>query len=155
MAPTPLNSSNPRPYSSFKMSNPNTSVLNMANRQQQQHQSNAAISSSQYKVVHIGKDKQHVTIIKMVSINKQSWKKSTCFESLRNTVYSLVDVHSVAEITALVTNELPLDTRSCFQASQLASESITKEMLKIGFLEPLAIMTSTQGSPNLRSGRHS
>ena len=123
------------------MSNPNTSAICIANRHRQQ--SNAAISASQLKVVHIGKNKQPVTIVKMVSINEQAWKESACFGSLRNTVYSLVDAHSVAEITALVTNELPLDTGSCFQVSQFAAKSVLEDMLKIGFLEPLAFMNST------------
>ena len=141
MAPTHRNSTNPRPHSPLRMSNPNTSGICIANRHRQQ--SNTAISASQLKVVHIGKNKQPVTIVKMVSINEQAWKKSACFESLRNTVYSLVDAHSVAEITALVTNELPLDTGSCFQASQFAAKSVLEDMLKIGFLEPLAFMNST------------
>ena len=64
------------------------------------------------------------------------------FWESQNTVYSFVDAHSIAEITSLVTNELPLDTGSCFQASQFAAKAIMEDMLKIGYLEPLAFMTS-------------
>ena len=123
------------------MSNPNTSALSMANRQR--HQLGSDSTASNLKVVYIGKDKQPVTIIPMVSINGQAWKKSACFESLRNIVYSLADSHSVAEVTSLVSNELPLDTGSAFQASQSAAKFIMDGIMQVGFLEPIAFMTST------------
>ena len=94
------------------------------------------------KVVYIGKDQQPVTIIQMISISKPAWRKSACFESLRNTVYSLVDSHSVAELTSFIANELPLDTGSSFQASQIASKSILHNILQVEVLEPVAFLNS-------------
>jgi hypothetical protein len=104
------------------MSNPNTSELSLANRHRQV--SSSANMASGLKVVYIGKDQQPVTIVQMISINRPAWRKSACFESLRNTIYSLVDSHSIAELTSFIANELPLDTGSSFQASQMASKSI-------------------------------
>ena len=81
------------------MSNPNTKAL----------ASTASISSM--RTIHIGKNSQPVTFPKKASVNDYSWRKSTSFNTLENSVYSLLGSHIVADLISLVSDELLLDTR--------------------------------------------
>ena len=101
--------SNSRPFST--MSNPNTNALSLSNRQLNEFSSSLHTGM---RIVHIGKDVQPINLPKMVSVNSLAWKKSASFNILSNTVTSLVDAHSVADIISLVSTELPLDTSAAF-----------------------------------------
>ena len=116
------------------MSNPNTSALSIASRK---------ASSNGMHTVHIGKDSQPVNLVQMSSVNSHSWQKSASFECLKRTVYSLASSHSVADLIALASSELPLDTGSAFQESQSASLLITSFEGLFQFLDPVAFLTST------------
>ena len=94
--------------------------------------------------MHIGNDRQPVTIVKLASINSQTWKKSACFESFKNTVYSLVEDHSTVEVTSFISTELPLDTGASFQVDQTATKAIMDCMFNVGFLE-LIVFLNSQG----------
>ena len=122
------------------MSNPNTLAVNAANMQR--NTTPASNLASGLKIVHIGKDIQPVTIVKMVSVNKEIWEKSACFQSLKNTIYSLVESHSPAEVTAFVSGELPIDTGAAFQASQTATKEVMDSMLSIQHLDPVAFLAT-------------
>ena len=87
------------------MSNPNTNALALASRRN---------SVPHMRIIHIGKDSQPVTLPEMATVNSQSWKKSASFGTLENSVYSLVTSHTVADVIALVGNELPIDTGAAF-----------------------------------------
>ena len=116
------------------MSNPNTNALAIANKKNQ---------SSHMRVVHIGKDAQPVTLPIMTSMNSHPWKKSASFDILKNTVDSLVPSHTVADIIALVANELQLNTGAAFQEAQSAAKTIVDDTLQVENLEPLSFLSST------------
>ena len=116
------------------MSNPNTNSLALAARNNH---------APHMRVIHIGKDSQPVTLPKMVSVNSHSWKKSASFGTLHNSGYSLVVSHTVADMVALVSNELPLDTGPEFQEAQSAAQLIADGALQIDNLEPLTFLNST------------
>ena len=78
----------------------------------------------------------------MVSVNRSSWRKVASFSTLRDSVYSLVDAHSVADATSLVSNKFSLDTVATFQEDQLAAKIIIGFTLSIQNLEPLAFLIS-------------
>ena len=81
--------------------NPNTNALAIAFRQCTN--STSSTSTSNMRVVYIGKDQQPVTLPQMASINSQPWKKkSASFETLNDSADSLVEDHSVADVIALV-----------------------------------------------------
>ena len=94
------------------MSNPNTLAVGAANRQR--NNTTASNLASGLKIVHIGKDMQPVTIVNMVSINRETWGKYAYFQCLKNNVYSLVNSYSPADVTIFVSGELPIDTCAAF-----------------------------------------
>ena len=66
------------------------------------------------RVIHIGKDFQPVTLPKMVSVNSDFWEKFASYQTLKNSVYSLLEVNIVVYVVSLVSNEYPMDTRAAF-----------------------------------------
>ena len=136
MAPTPT-TLQPTSTSSPTMSNPNTNVLAFNRRS-----GTRLPDYSDMRVVYIGKDQQPVNLPKMASINSDSWKKSASFDILVNSVDSLVDAHSVADVVSLVSNELPIDTSASFQEAQAAAKTIINSVLNPNFLEPVAFLNS-------------
>ena len=124
------------------MSNPNTNALALSNRRYIDTTANRDTNSG-IKLVHIGKDMQPVTIVKMSSINSHAWKKSACFDSLQTTIYNLAESHTVADIISLVSQELPLDTGASYQASEAAAKSVIANVCKINILEPLCFLSSS------------
>ena len=78
----------------------------------------------------------------MASMNSDPWKKSASFSTLVTAVENLVEAHSVADVTSLVSNELPIDTGAAFQESTSAAKLIVDSILSIGFLDPVAWLTS-------------
>ena len=128
------------PATLFAMSNPNINALSLSTRFTDAPSSQDATSG--LKVVHIGKDMQPVTIVKMASINSQAWKKSACLTSLRTSVYNLVESHTVADLISLISHELPLDTGASFQAAELAANAIVTNICKVDHIEPVAFLNS-------------
>ena len=116
------------------MSSPNLQAKSIASRQSQQ---------SSMHVVHVGKDAQPITLPTMASVNCPSWRKSTNFESLKSSVYSLLGTHSVADLISLTSDELPQDTSAAFQEAQSSAKTIIDTMLDVSNLEPLAFLTSS------------
>ena len=99
MAPTHTEN-NPH-HTPSVMSNPNTIAI--------------AASHSRMRVIHIGKNSQPVSLPVMASLNSAAWEKSASYQTLRNSVYSLLEAHTVADVVTLVSNELPMDTSAAFQ----------------------------------------
>ena len=79
----------------------------------------------------------------MASVNIYSWRKSTSFNNLENSVYSLLGSHIVADLISLISNELPLDTGAAFQEAQTEAKSIVDKAITYSNVEPLAFLTST------------
>ena len=77
-----------------------------------------------------------------MSINRSSWRKAASVGTLHDSVYSLVDAHSVVDVISLVSNELSLDTGVSFQEAQSVAKTIIISTLFIQNLEPLAFLTS-------------
>ena len=78
----------------------------------------------------------------MASINSQSWKKSSSFNTLNDSVDSLLEAHSMADIVALVGNEIPIDTGASYQEAQSSSKLVTDSHLNPMFLDPVAFLKS-------------
>ena len=53
-----------------------------------------------------------------------------------------MDAHSVADIMSLVSSELPNDTGAAFQESANSAKLIVDSILNVGFLDPVAWLTS-------------
>ena len=87
------------------VSNPNTTAL--------------AASHSRMRVIHIGKYSQPISLLVMASLNSAAWKKSASYQTLRNSVYSLLEANTVADIVTLVSNELPMNTSAAFKKHSL------------------------------------
>ena len=68
-------------------------------------------------------------------------KKSASFSTLKDTIYSLADVHSVADVISLVSNEPSVDTGAVFQED--VAKSTIDGSLSIANLEPLDFLTSS------------
>ena len=64
------------------------------------------------------------------------------FETLNNSVDSLVEDHSVANIIALVGNEIPIDTGVSYQEAQSASKLIIDSHLNPMLLDPVVFLKS-------------
>ena len=143
MVTTPLNQDTHYSYQVI-MSNPNTLAVNAA--YEQRNTSTTSDLASILKVVHIGKDIQPITIVKMVSVNREIWEISACFQSLKNTVYSLVESHSPAEVNAFVSGELPIDTGAAFQAAQTSAKEIMDSMLSIQYFDLVAFLTANHST---------
>ena len=95
------------------------------------------------RVIHIGKDIQPVNLPGMASVSSFSWGKSASFCTLHDTIYSLADFHSVADVISLVSNEISLDTGAAFQEAQSVAKYVIENSLSITNLEPLAFLTSS------------
>ena len=102
-----------------------------------------ASSNNRMRVIHIGKDSQPVSLPKMATVNAESWRKAASYQTLNNSVYSLLQAHTVADVVTLVSNELPMDTNAAFQEAQTASLSILGHCLHVENLEPMAFLSST------------
>ena len=120
------------------MSNPNTQALASSLRNVR----TSSTVSSTSRVVYVGKDQQPITLPKMASMNSNTWKKSASFSTLATAVEGLVDAHSVADIMSLVSSELPNDTGAAFQESANSAKMIVDSILNVGFLDPVAWLTS-------------
>ena len=60
-----------------------------------------------------------------MDVNLESFLKSSRFNALNGIVDCLVEAHSVAEIVALVGNEISMDTGASYHEAQSASKLIT------------------------------
>ena len=90
------------------MSNPNTNALAMFIR----NRTTSSSPSSSIRIIYIGNEQQPINLAEMVSVNSHSWKKAACFNNLVDSVDSVVNSHTVADIVAMVTNEIPIDSGS-------------------------------------------
>ena len=129
------------------MSSPNLHAASILRNQQSTrttHSLNSDTSSlSGMKTVNVGKDQHPVTIMQMPHVNETVVrKKATSFENLCNTAYSLLEAHSTADIMALITKEIPMDTGADFQEAQVAAKMIIDNVFNIANLNPNAFLNS-------------
>jgi len=94
------------------------------------------------KTVYFGKDQQPVTIMQMEHVTMPAWRKAASFDNFRNTVYTLVGAHSVADVMALIANELPIDTGAAFSEAQAAARMVTDSAFNIDNLTLSAFLAS-------------
>ena len=120
--------------------NPNTNTLAMAIRQCSDGTSST--STSNMRVVDIGKDQQPVIFTSDCFCKFPVLEKSASFETLNDSIDSLVDAHSVADIIALVGNEIPIDTGAFHQEAQSESKLIIDSLLNPMFLDPITFLKS-------------
>ena len=118
--------------------NANTNALAMAIR----NCTNSSSPSSGMRIIYIGKEQQPINLAEMVSVNSHSWKKTVCFNNLVDSIDSVVNSHTVADIVAMVTNEIPIDSWAALQEAQSASKFIVESVLHPNFLDPVASLTS-------------
>ena len=57
-------------------------------------------------------------------------------------VNSLKDSHTVADIVSMISNEIPIDSGAAYQEAQSASKFIVDSVLNPTFLDPIAFLTS-------------
>ena len=79
----------------------------------------------------------------MVSVNSDFWKKFASYQTLKNCVYSLLEVNTVVYVVSLVSNEYPMDTRAAFHEAQFVAKSIINNALLVEHLNPIYFLTST------------
>ena len=131
--------------SSPTMSNPNTNALAMAIR----NCTTSSSPSSGMRIIYIGKEQQPINLAKMVSVNSHSWKKAACFNNLVESVDSVINSHTVADIVTMVTNEIPIDSGAALQEAQSASKFIVESVVHPSFLDPVAFLTSAGNEAKL------
>ena len=93
-------------------------------------------------MVYIGKEQQPISLPEIVSVNSHSWKKAASFGTLMESVNSLKDSHTIADIMSIVSNEIPIDSSAAYQKAQYVSKLIVDSVLNPAFLNPLAFLTS-------------
>ena len=118
------------------MTPPNTSALSLSTRDGHTQ------STFGFRIIPIGKDMQRIALAKMGSVNSFTWKKSVCFTTLKDTIYPLADVHTVADVISLVSNELSLETGAEFQEAHFFVKSLMESCITIPYLEPLTFLNS-------------
>ena len=127
-------------------SSPNLHAASILRNQQSTrttHSLNSDTSSlSGIKTVYVGKDQHPVTIMQMPHVNEAVWKKAASFENLCNTAQSLLEAHSTADIMALITKEIPMDTGADFQEAKVAAKMIIDNVFNIANLNPNAFLNS-------------
>ena len=94
------------------------------------------------RIINIRKEQQSINLAEMVSVNSHSWKKSACFNNIVDSVDSVVNYHTVADIVAMVTNEVPIDSGAALQEAQSTSKFIVESVLRLTFLDPVSFLTS-------------
>ena len=110
-----------------------------------------AFSNNRMRVIHIGQDSQPVSLPNIATVNAESWQKAASYQTLSNSVYSLLQAHTVADVVSLVSNELPMYTSAAFQDAQTTSLSILGHCLHVENLEPTAFLSSTGKSVTVDS----
>ena len=66
--------------------------------------------------------------------------KSVSFETLNDSVDSLLEAHSVADFIALVGNEIHINTGVSYQEEQSVSKLIIDSLLNPMFLDPVVFL---------------
>ena len=51
----------------------------------------------------------------MASVNSESWGKLASYQTLKNSVYSLLEAYTIIDVVTLVSDELHMDTCAAFQ----------------------------------------
>ena len=123
------------------MSSPNMNASSIL-RNQSSRTTSFSTNLSGMKTVFVGKDQHPVTIMQMAHVNDPAWKKAASFENLRNNAHSLLEAHSIADIMALIANEVPMDTGAAFQEAQAATAKIMDEVFNVENLHPSAFLNS-------------
>ena len=112
-------------------------------------------SSSDMRIIYIEKVQQPINLDEMVSVNSYSWKKAACFNNLVDSVDSVVNSHTIADIVAMVTNEIPIDSGASLQEAQSTSKFIVESVLHPTFLTQLHSLLHLGTKPNLATLRTS
>ena len=84
-----------------------------------------------YKTVYVGKDQHPVSISALDAVSAPAWKKAAGFDELSRVVFSLADTHEVADLVALISQELPIATNVAFQEAHTESVAIMKSAFDI------------------------
>ena len=111
------------------MSSPNTNAMASSLRNSRHSTTNPFKT----RVVYIGKDQDPIYLAKMASVNSDAWKKSSSFGTLADAVDALTEAHSVADVIALMSSEIPFDIGLAFQEFQRAAKLIVDSVPSIDF----------------------
>jgi len=95
-----------------------------------------------YKTVYVGKDQHPVSISALDEVSAPAWKKAAGFDELSRVVFSLADTHEVADLVALISQELPIATNVAFQEAHTESVAIMKSAFDIRNLSAAAFINN-------------
>lgn len=87
------------------------------------------------KLITIGKDTFVVPVPNMASINDPAYLKATCFNSLSNTAYGLLDNYSASSIMMFVNQQLPITTTIALTEASRINSTIRAAFLQTDNLQ--------------------
>ena len=124
----------------YTMTYPNTIIimrlLNKAARIE------AKLAAAGFKIVREGKEKYPLSILKMVPIATDTWKKRKSFESLADTIQAQMEVHGTTDLVSFIISKIPLDVTTVYMELSKLKESVMSDLTNICIFYHLVFLHS-------------
>ena len=120
------------PYRRFlyrTMSNPNTNAL-MSMLQNLVRTDNCP-TAARFKTAYVRKYRFPITLLNMVSIDDDAWKKCASFDSFASSIRGQMDVHSSLDLVTVIAGEISIDATPACIDSKVVKQYIMSNMMKI------------------------
>jgi len=97
-------------------------------------------SATVFKVIHIGPNKLHMSILETPPFTGHVWEKIVSFDSLANDMRRQIWSHTITKLTSVISNDLPVDTTTAFMEASEVKENIIKNVLNINNLVGISFL---------------
>lgn len=88
-------------------------------------------TAATFKTVYVENSRFSITILNMVFICDDAWKKRFSLESLASSVRGKMDVHSSLDLVTVIPSQLPNDVTIAYMESKVARQEIMSIMTKV------------------------
>ena len=104
--------------------------------------SDTSAPSSSFTTLSIGCAGHTIPIPKLVPLGNPTWEKNACFRQLTHAIRGQLTSHSIPDLIAAVTSQLPIDTTAAFEEAMSVQQTIQHAATRIDFLEPVGFLNA-------------
>ena len=100
-----------------------------------------------------GKDHIPTSLPKIQPVSNIAWRKKAGFDQLVSTIYSLLKLHSVANIIPLIAHEVPIETFTAQQEATKVMYKVWRCVFNVNHLQAVAFLNASDKTINVNSDK--
>ena len=105
------------------------------------------------RTVHFGKDHIPTSLPKLQPVSNTAWRKKDEFDQLASTIYGLLKLQSVADLSPLIAYKVPIKTFTTQQEATKVMYKVQRCVLNVNHIQAVVFLNTSGKTVNVKSDK--